>query len=94
MRAVRWAGPASRQFAALDDFYRAHSPAAADRFGDSTLSATRFLLEHPHAGSPIERRGYRKWSVAGTPYVILYRVENRGIGVMRVFHARQDQRLP
>ena len=50
------------------------------------------LQQHPQAGQVIDDAGLRKWRVAGTPYILLYRDAGTALRIVRVMHAAQDWR--
>jgi len=54
--------------------------------------AGHFLAGLPEAGPALEGREARKWRVAGTNYLLIYRLVPDGIQVLRVQYAREDWR--
>lgn len=54
-------------------------------------AATAPLRLHPHMGESAGRH-VRKWSVRGTPFVLLYRVYRDRVEITRVVHASMDWR--
>ena len=93
MTEVRWALLARADLARIDEYYRAIDHAIADRIGHRLFAATDFLADLPFAGPVAAHGDRRKWSVAKTPYVVLYRVAETHIRVLRVLHAAEDQRV-
>ena len=77
-----------------------HSPAAADRFAESSITTIDELAKTPGIGSPKHFRsrvlaGIRSWPVAGFPnHLILYQPIENGIEVLAVIHgARRLSRI-
>jgi toxin ParE1/3/4 len=88
---VIWTVPAQRDFGRIDEFHAAHDPEFARRAGLLALQSGRFLADHPYAGADIGG-GVRKWHVARTSYVLLYRVADDTVQILRVRHVREDWR--
>lgn len=91
MSQARWSAPAQSDLAELDDYFRQFGDDHALRVGRLLLAAGRFLAEYPQAGPQLDV-DLRKWRVAQTDYVIVYRVVMGSIDVMRVHHVRRDWR--
>ncbi len=89
MRKAVWTAPARDDLARVDDFYAAIDPAYADRAGRAALEAGRFLADFPLAG-PIVENDLRKWCVPKTRFVIVYRVAEDGVQILRVRHGREN----
>jgi toxin ParE1/3/4 len=65
------------------------NPKAASRVAAALLDAVERLAELPNLGRPCRVAGTRELVVAGTPYVIPYRVRGDRLEVIAVFHGRQ-----
>jgi toxin ParE1/3/4 len=87
---VRWAKLAQRDFDEMDDYYAAISPDVALDIGRKLLAATHFLTETPKAGPVLGDGPRRKWTVKGTPYLLVYRAHPGYIRILRVRHVRED----
>jgi plasmid stabilization system protein ParE len=48
------------------------------------------LSEYPQIGMPVGSAGHRKWRLARTPFLIIYRADPQGLHILRVQHERQD----
>ncbi|WP_033920634.1 type II toxin-antitoxin system RelE/ParE family toxin [Sphingomonas sp. 37zxx] len=90
---VRWTCPAQGDFDRIDSFYAETAPDMADRVGRDAVRAGRFLADYPNAGEVVEK-DVRKWSISGSPYLLLYRVTDEAVEVLRVRHRREDWRTP
>jgi toxin ParE1/3/4 len=64
--------------------------AAAERVVRRIRSVAALLANSPHIGRP-GRRGARFLSVAGLPYVIIYRVGDDAVRIMAIFHTARDR---
>ncbi len=81
-----------RALSHLEDLraYIAHdSPTAASRLAASLLTAVERLADMPNLGRPGRVSGTRELVVAGTPYLIAYRVRSNRVEIIGVFHGRQ-----
>lgn len=91
MSCARWTPEAQDDFSALDDQFSKLSPDYAYRVGRAALAAARFLAENPGAG-PVLEGSVRKWRVRKTDYVLLYRITQSGVEIVRLIHAMRAWR--
>ena len=63
---------------------------AADRFIDEVTQALKLLGEHPLAGRSRSDLGYGIRNVPVKRYILLYRLEDDGVRVIRVIHGARD----
>ncbi|GGE88158.1 type II toxin-antitoxin system RelE/ParE family toxin [Sphingomonas prati] len=89
MSEVRWSRRAQADLITIDDYLAAIDPDLANTVGKAALTASAFLGEHPHAGSRVHA-DVRKWRVASSRYLLLYRVEPSGVLILRVRHDSED----
>lgn len=73
----------ARAYIANDD------PEAARRVASSIVHAVDRLARYPALGRPGRVPGTRELVVAGSPYVIPYRVRDDAVEILRVLHARR-----
>jgi toxin ParE1/3/4 len=64
-------------------------PEAAERLAIRLVSLVEVLRNHPHLGRASSQSGIRELVVAGTPYIILYRVQGRRVTINTIWHASQ-----
>lgn len=50
------------------------------------------LIDKPRIGSPTDDDGQRKLRVGRTPIILIYRVDDEIISIVRVHHSSQDWR--
>lgn len=89
MSRAQWTEEAQLDLAGVDDYYNELNPLYAVRVGRAALAAGRFLAKQPQAG-PRVLGETRKWRVAGTPYVLIYRPVTDGVEILRLHHGRQN----
>lgn len=90
MRDVEWTPVAREDLAAIDAYWWAFNRERADEILDRIEAAGGFLSGMPHADMMLEDRPARKWRVRGTSYLLIYRIHDDRIEILRVHHASQD----
>ncbi len=90
MKRIIWSGPARRDLDQVALYYEPIDPDYADRLTTTAVEAGRWLAGHPSAGTLIAASDIRKWRVARTPYVLLYRASPETLRVLRLIHTAQD----
>ena len=88
---VRWLAAAAQGRRDQLEYVAKRNAQAAIDIGDKLRAATRLLGRHPLIGRAGRRAGTREWVVAGTPFLIVYRVEDDIVTILRLFHGAQDR---
>jgi toxin ParE1/3/4 len=87
---VSWSLPAHADLKRIETWLASERPPA---FELATLQAIHarclFLAKFPHGGG-ILMGELRRLVVIGTPYIMIFRVQDSGIEIVRLFHERQD----
>ncbi len=65
------------------------NPSAAIRMGDALEAAIARLADYPESAPPGRVPGTRELSVAGTPYIVVYRVEPETVVILRLLHGAE-----
>ena len=90
MRKIGWTPPAIADLRRINVWLRENATAAvALRVTIDIRKRARFLEDFPRGGRPVSAT-LRLLRVFGTPYLILYRIEDDGVQVIRVHHERED----
>ena len=84
---VRWLKRALANLEAEAEYISRDSHAAAQRVVMAIERAVHLLASHPALGRAGRVAGTRELVVAGTPYIVPYRVREGRVEVLRVFHA-------
>jgi toxin ParE1/3/4 len=84
---VRWLRTALANLDAEAEYIGEDNPAAAGRTVQRILRAVRLLEKNPAMGRAGRVTGTRELVVAGTPYILPYRVRGEAVEILRVFHA-------
>lgn len=74
-----------RAYIALDQ------PDAAERLAIRIVSLVESLRLHPFLGRAGAEPGLRELVLAGTPYIILYRIHQRRITISTIWHSSQQK---
>jgi toxin ParE1/3/4 len=86
---VVWSRRATGHLIALHDYIAEDSPRSAGGVARHILEAVELLATQPHIGRPGRITGTRELVVAGTSYIIPYRVRAGRMELLAVFHGRQ-----
>jgi plasmid stabilization system protein ParE len=86
---VRWLRTALRNLDDRISCIAADNPAAAARASVRVRNAVAQLADYPQIGRPGRVPATRELVVAGTPWVVVYRVKNR-VEILRVLHGAQS----
>ncbi len=84
---VRWLRTALANLDAEAEYIAEDNPAAAGRVVLRILRAVDLLKKNPAMGRAGRVVGTRELVVAGTPYIVPYRVRGEALEILRVFHA-------
>jgi toxin ParE1/3/4 len=76
---------------AIANLIEQDQPAAARRVAQRILISVERLARHPHLGRPGREPETREFIVAGTPYIIPYRIHRERLAILAVLHAAQDK---
>jgi toxin ParE1/3/4 len=90
VRQVIWAGPARGDLRKIEQWLAQNrTPAFELRTLQAIHKRCAFLLDTPR-GAPAVKGEKRKLLILGTPYLLIYRILDDGVEVLRVFHDSQD----
>ena len=84
---VRWVRKALESLQTELEFIREENPAAASRMAREIFTAADRLGKFPAMGRAGRVPGTRELVVAGSPYILPYRVRAGAVEILRVFHA-------
>ena len=88
MRVV-WQPRAARHLGKIRGYIRQYNPGAAAATADRILKSVRAISAHPSIGKAGRHPHTRELAVAGTPYIIVYRVRDVAVVVLAVLHGAQ-----
>lgn len=84
---IRWLRRAPANLDEEAEYIAEDNPAAAGRVVLRILRAVDLLKKNLAAGRAGRVAGTRALVVAGTPYIVPYRVRGEAVEILRVFHA-------
>jgi toxin ParE1/3/4 len=84
---IVWRGQAERDLHRIFDFILQHDPEAAVRLCERIERRVAQLRDHPYMGRSGRVGGTRELVVAGTPYIVAYRMADAHIDILAVLHA-------
>ena len=89
---VEWTHPALSDLIEAQAYITRENPKAATEVAQRIWNASQHLADNPEIGRPglIERT--REWTVGNTPYLIVYRIQNDKLEILRVWHTRRNWR--
>jgi addiction module RelE/StbE family toxin len=86
---IKWVRLALNDLDEAGKYIAQDNPAAASRVLKRIRDATCLLAEQPHAGRAGRVPGTRELVIAGTPFIIPYRVIGDTVQILRVLHAKR-----
>jgi addiction module RelE/StbE family toxin len=78
-----------RRLADIHERIAADNPAAAARLVERIRTAVERLGAHPGIGRPGRVAGTRELVIAGTPYIVPYRVKDEVVQIITILHGAQ-----
>jgi toxin ParE1/3/4 len=84
---IWWSTPATQQLAAAYAYIVAEDEAAATETASHIWDSVDILARHPYAGRKARVGGTRELVIAGTPFVVAYRIEKNEVRILAVLHA-------
>jgi toxin ParE1/3/4 len=88
---VRFAPSARRDLLAIGDYIASRNPDRAESFVEELVEACNALGNHPERYAVVPR--YRNLGIRSRSYaryLIFYRINDVGVGIMRVVHGMRD----
>lgn len=88
---IEWLPVARRDRRRQIDWLRDRNADAAVAMGDAIRRALARLRDFPNSGRPGRVAGTRELVVAGSPYLLIYRVETEAVVIARLLHGAQQR---
>jgi toxin ParE1/3/4 len=88
---IRWTPAAAADLQSISEYLGEHHSRYRDPTMRKLYETIRGLKEWPGRGRPGRAEGTRKILFPPTPYVAVYRMRERTIEVMRIYHAAQGR---
>jgi len=85
-----WTRAAIRDLTKIREYIARENPDAAREIALKIVDASERIIQFPEVGRIGRVKGTRESIVAGTQYLIVYRIKKKAIHFARVLHARQE----
>ena len=83
---LEWSPRAQRNIEAIRDYITPDNPVAARSVLDEICQAAERLRDFPMLGHPGRRSGTRELVLTRYPYILIYRLTQKRIGIVTVLH--------
>ena len=87
---VRWLDQAVEDLKTVRTYIARDNPSAAADIAQRIRDAVKILSDYPAAGRAGRVPNTRELVVAGTPYILPYRVRAESVEILRVLHGAQQ----
>ena len=87
---IRWLPQAQSNRLEQLDYIAKDKPLAAIGQDEQIERQINMLLAHPKMGRPGRVTGTRELVISGTPFVVIYRLQEQSIEVLRLLHSAQQ----
>lgn len=84
---IRWTAVAAEDLKSAHEFVAEQSPTRADELIERILAAIDVLERYPQMGRPGRVAGTRELVIAGTPFIVVYRIHADQVQILSVLHA-------
>jgi len=87
---VRWTTPAADDLYNIVRHFQRDNPESAAAVAESLYDGCGNLRRFPHLGRKGRIAGTRELVFSGLPYIVVYRIQDQIVEVMRIYHGAQD----
>lgn len=87
---VRWTEPAAQDLEGISEYIRKDRPAAAQTIAKALFDAANSLSGFPAKGRNGRIPGTHELVVTGRPYIIVYRITDAAVHILRIYHAARE----
>jgi toxin ParE1/3/4 len=87
---IRWTLPAVNNLQSIFQYIAADNEEAAHRMMERIHAAIERVAQMPYSARGGKHAGTRELVVPRTPYIVMYRIHEEAIQILRVFHGAQD----
>jgi toxin ParE1/3/4 len=89
---VRWTPAAAADLQSISDYLIEHLPSLSHSTINQVYDAIRSLKSMPNRGRRGAEPGTRELVVTRLPYIVVYRVKDEAVEILRILHAAQSRR--
>ena len=87
---LSWTTPAANDLYHIVQRIRKNNPAAANEVASTLYDGCGNLRDFPRRGRRGRIEGTRELVFPGLPYIVVYRIQDQIVEVLRVYHGAQD----
>ena len=87
---VRWTTPAANDLYRIVQRIQDDNPSAAAKVATTLYEKCATLKDFPRRGRPGRIEGTRELVFPGLPYIVVYRIQDKVVEVVRIYHGSQD----
>ena len=87
---LRWTTPASQDLYNIVHHIQQDNPSAAAKVAGTLFDGCATLEKFPRRGRNGRIDGTRELVFSGLPYIVVYRVQDQNLEILRIYHAAQD----
>ena len=88
---IVWQRRAKHHVETIREYIRQFNPTAAVGMAEQIVKSVGTLASFPQIGKAGRVQDTRELAVAGTPYIIVYRVRDEVVIILAIFHGAQIQ---
>ncbi len=88
---LRWTTPAAQDLYNIVLHIQRDSPDAAARVAQTLYDGCGKLGDFPRRGRKGRMEGTRELVFAGLPYIVVYRIQDQDLAILRIYHGAQDR---
>jgi len=88
---IRWTPAAASDLQQINDYLRSHHPQYRDATVRKLYAAAQSLKNWPNRGRIGAEEDTRELLFPPLPYVLVYRVKEETVEVLRIFHGAQER---
>lgn len=89
---IVWSALARKRLDEIREYVEADKPEAAERLITRLVASVEVLRNFPRLGRPGAQPGLRELVIAGTPYILTYRIRGKRVIVTTIWHGAQRRR--
>jgi addiction module RelE/StbE family toxin len=87
---LRWTNPAADDLYNIVRHVQRDNPDAAADVAESLYDGCGNLRKFPHLGRKGRIEGTRELVFSSLPYIVVYRIQDQIVEIMRIYHGAQD----
>ena len=87
---IFWTEQARTDLESIQQYISEENPKSAPEVARTLIDSVERLMEFPASGRPGRKPDTRELVVAGTPYLLSYRVRNESLQILRVIHGARN----